>query len=194
MGSMLATKADIDALVSIALHWNESGQVDPLSPTERTALAVTRDSATWLGSELWRASYDSFNYGGPKEFCDPEMLDGSEYIEEMPTYEFERLSGAPTALHAASIANFYWSCCNCDAWDSEDNFYRPGTEAPPRAALFCNAMQWFGLKQLGLMATSSMPANPMHPGLAEPLERMFQLHGKQFYFGVDGMGRDAFVS
>lgn len=194
-GEMLAAKADIDALITIALVWNESGELDRMPWATAQALRVTRDSTHALGQDLWIANYDAFFWGGPKEFADQDMVAETdpESVEEVPTYEFELLPGTPTYVHAVAMGSFYWGCTKNESWDSRDDFFRPGTDGPPRAALFSTAMMWWSLKQLGLTASPDMPANPHEPDIFDALDLFRTRHGDLLYWGVEDLGRNVFV-
>jgi hypothetical protein len=65
VSSELASKTDIDALVTIALQWTEDGHVDAMPEPARTVLRVTPEHASEIGRDLWQANADAFYFGGP---------------------------------------------------------------------------------------------------------------------------------
>ena len=148
MSTWIVSKADIDALVSVALRWTETGLVDVQPPSVAAVLTVTPDSASEIGAKLWAANHDANNYGGPKSMADPELLEELDADDVVPTprYEFEAFPGLPRPQTAIHLAGYYAYQTAGDYWD---RWEWPDGE-PPFEMLFHQAMIWVAAGLLGI--------------------------------------------
>ena len=148
MSTWIVSKTDIDALVSVALRWTETGLIEMQPPAVAAVLAVTPGNADEVGLNLWAANHDSNNYGGPKFMADPDFLKtlNPDRIAVMPTYQFEALPGLPRPQTAIYLAGYYAYQTAGDYWDRYD---WPNGE-PPFEMLFHQAMIWVAAGLLGI--------------------------------------------
>ena len=156
MSVRIASKADIDAIVTVALRWTESGALEHMPDQVADVLRVTPENATEIGALLWRANHDSFNYGGPRELVEPEVLaEVLEYgAEEMPEYTFAELPGIPVPEVVVRLTSFYRYQTQCDHWD-QTHLYADGE--PPFEACFIVAMEWHAMTMLHLASDDRVP-------------------------------------
>jgi hypothetical protein len=115
----IVTKADIDAIVTVALRWTESGALQHMPAQAAGVLRVTPENATEVGTLLWRANHDSYNYGGPRELLEPEEVAEvpEDWVAEMPEYTFAEFPGTPAHEVVVRLTSFYRYQTQCDHWD-----------------------------------------------------------------------------
>ncbi len=152
MSVWVVSKTDIDALVSVALKWTERGDVARMPEPAASVLKVSRETASEVGTRLWAANHDAFNYGGPRRLCDSETLEEvlafPEDLVDMKGYGFEELPGTPAPETAVRLAGYYAYQTAGDYWE-EVECWQDGE--PPFEALFTKSMEWYGLALLGLV-------------------------------------------
>ncbi len=157
MSNFVVSKEDIDAIVTVALRWTESGALDQMPPQAAEVLRVTRSNANEVGERLWSANHDSVNYGGPRDLVDPEVLaEAEEYgeVEEMPAYTFVEFVGTPAPEVVMRLTTFYQYQTQCEHWD--ERYLWPNGVAP-FAARFIVAMEWYARTLLGLSPRDRVP-------------------------------------
>lgn len=198
MSNQLVSKADIDALVTIAMQWTEAGDVDAMPEPARTVLRVTAQNADEVGRQLWQANADAFYFGGPPEGCDPQVREEALAEREreggipyVAAYVFEALPGVAGPVAAARIINFYAYQTEGDAWDPDDTFFRGGVAEPPFAAYFTTAARWYSLALRGALPRDRVP-EPLSGELSEAGARLMDDRG-DFPWGLDETDRDVFV-
>lgn len=192
----VVSKTDIDALVTIALQWTEDGHVDAMPEPARTVLRVIPDDASEVGRQLWQANVDAFYFGGPREYCDPDVREeaqaelgsdgGTPYVA---AYEFEGLQGVVTPVAASHVAGYYSYQTANDAWD--DPYFRRGVMEPPFAARFITAIRWYSLALRGALPLDRVP-EPMSSELSDAEDRLSDSRG-DFPWGLEESDRDIFA-
>lgn len=197
MSSSLVSKTDVDALVTIALQWTETGHVDAMPEPARTVLRVTPESASEVGRQLWQANVDAFYFGGPREWCEPDVLEQGQAELELDggtpylaAYEFEALPGVVNPVAAGRVVNFFAYQTANDAWDPDDAFFRGGVAEPPFAAYFTTAVRWYSLALRGALPMDRVP-QPLSPDLADAEDRLSD-NGRDLPWGLTESDRDIF--
>ena len=167
MSVWVVSKTDMDALITIAVHWTEHGDLARLPAPAASVLRVTRQTASQVGARLWLANHNTFNYEGPPEWQDPEYLAelnaNPELLEQMPDYGFEPLPGTPAPESAVGRSRYYRYQTQADYWD--EDWWPDGR--PPFEMLFTTAMEWNGLAMLGLVDPAAFPADGILPGTVD---------------------------
>jgi hypothetical protein len=160
----LCSKTDIDALVTIALRWTEAGLI-PASPDWiRQILTVTSSNADGVGTRLWRANHDMYNFRGPSEMLDASAIaevrrERGDVLVEMPTYAFGALPGVPRPQTAIALAGNYAYDTDGEHWERR---WWPNDQ-PPFEMLFHQAIVWTAAGLLGIdRPTAPAPYNPEH--------------------------------
>lgn len=148
MSSWIVSKTDIDAIVSVALRWTETGLMEVQPSSVAAVLKVTPGNASEIGARLWAANHEANNYGGPKSMADPEFLEDldPDDVAETPSYEFEALPGLARPQTAIHLAGYYAYQTAGDYWD---RWEWPSGE-PPFEMLFHQAMVWVAAGLLGI--------------------------------------------
>lgn len=155
MSVWIVSKADIDAIVTVALRWTESGALEHMPAQVADILRVTPENATQIGVLLWLANHDSFNYGGPPEFMEPaELAEMEEWAEEMPEYTFTAFPGTPVPEVVVRLTRYYRYQTQGDHWN-QAHLYASGE--PPFEARFIVAMEWQAMTMLGLASADLVP-------------------------------------
>jgi hypothetical protein len=152
----IVSSADIDAIVTVALRWTESGALERLPAQAAQVLRVTPENATEVGIRLWLANHDTFNYGGPRELVEPEVVAEAEEwdVEVVPVYTFAEFPGVPLPEVVVKLVRYYRYQTQCDHWDQE---WLWANGEPPFAASFMVAMEWHAMVLLGLFPPDRMP-------------------------------------
>jgi hypothetical protein len=154
----------IDAIVTVALRWTESGVTEYMPAEAADVLRVTPENATEVGTRLLRANYDQFNYGGPRERLTPEEIAETpeyqpEYQQEMPQYTFAEFPGNPSPVVVVRLTDYYRYQTQNDYWTESYTWLEPWTNGgPPFEARFIFAMRWYAMAVLGLAPADQMPA------------------------------------
>lgn len=160
MSVWILSKADVDAYVSIAYRWTEAGQVDQMTAEVSEVLRVTDANASEIGSKLWAANHDAFNFGGPKRLADPALVAekvASDEIEETPRYEFQAFEGVPTSVVALNRVGYYTYQTAGDYWDEPSDWER-GRE--PFELMFTFGMEWWACKSLNIQPKVKLYRKP----------------------------------
>lgn len=163
MSVWIVSREDIDAIVTVAVRWTEFGAIEHMPPAAADVLRVTRENATEVGTRLWRANHDSYNYGGPREFLTPEELEAPEcqpeWVEEMPQYTFAEFPGNPAPEVVVKLTDYYRYQTQNDHWTESYTWTEPWANGePPFEARFIFAMRWHAMALLGLAPADQMPA------------------------------------
>lgn len=184
MSNLIVSKTDIDAIVSVALRWTETGLLKEAPAAVADVLLVTEDNATQIGSMLWAANHDTVNYGGPFSELDLEQYaewDADEPVE-MPSYEFEPLPGFPRPQTAIRLAGYYAYQTAHDYWEPQD--WPQGK--PPFEMLFHQAVVWTAAGFLGI----ERPPTPQNYSPYESAIANQVMHDPVYEAAPWGLGTD----
>lgn len=169
MSSIECTKADIDALVTIALRWSQRGDAERMPAVVADVLWVTRDTATALGARLWNVNL--------------EVARMHEALwEEAQEYRFEELPGAPAPETALRLVEFY------ESQTIRSGHYLAARRGhPPFEYLFAEAMAWWARVLLGLADPDCFRSEPVD------LDPLRSIAYEQSGWGLDDGDRDLFL-
>jgi hypothetical protein len=121
-----------------------------MPPEVAQALTVTDANASEVGSRLWAANHDAFNYGGPRRLAHPELVaerEENDEIEERPRYEFQLFEGTPSLTLALNRVGYYSYQTRGDYWERPSDWDR-GTA--PFELRFTFGMEWWACKSLSV--------------------------------------------
>jgi hypothetical protein len=187
----IVSKTDIDALVTVPFRWSETGVLTGLPKWVAGLLTVTPSNASDIGSRLWRANHDTFNYGGPRELLDPEMLAevDAHDVAVTPPYEFQALPGMPRPETAIRRVGYYAYQTAGEYWGK--SMWPQGK--PPFEMLFHQAIVWTAAGLIGITRPEApLTYDPDHPDAMED-QLMDDPVYKASGWGLGNSDRDLFL-